>query len=197
MEHTTGKAEAILAAALRVFGEQGFSQARVEDIARAAGVGKGTIYEYFASKQAIFERAVEQGMTRYLNCLDEELAAPRPAEEKLRRIARLHVAFVVGHMDLAHIVAGDPGVLSERLKERVLVMRRSVEERIARILAAGMAQGRLRHVEGRVAARAFLGALAAAGMNFFEHLDRDPGVVAETVSDLFLNGLRAAPGKPE
>jgi AcrR family transcriptional regulator len=46
------KEQAIIAAARRMFAFHGYSQARVEDIAQAAGVGKGTVYEYFSSKQA-------------------------------------------------------------------------------------------------------------------------------------------------
>lgn len=191
MEQPRSKTEAILAAALQVFARQGFSGARVEDIAQAAGVGKGTIYEYFASKQEIFERAVEEGTARYLSRLDEELGALRPAEEKLRRIARLHMAFMAGKRDLARIVASDPGVISERLKERVLAVRQRVEAKVAQVLAAGMAEQRLRPVEGRLAARAFLGALAAvAGMELYRNTDWDPLAMADKVSNLLLDGLR-------
>lgn len=196
MEPPSGKAEAILAAALRVFAERGFSQARVEDIARAAGVGKGTIYEYFASKQAIFEQAVEHGLACYLHSLDEELAALRPVEEKLRRIARLHVAFVAGHGDLARIVSSEPGVISRRLKERMLSIRQRIEEKVARVLKAGMAEGRLRPVEEWLAARVFLGALmAAAGAHICQHVDCNTDLTADKVSALLLEGLRRRDGR--
>jgi len=58
------KQTAILTAALSVFGEKGYAAAKIIDIARAAGVGKGTIYEYYRSKYdlffAVFEWYVEQ-----------------------------------------------------------------------------------------------------------------------------------------
>jgi TetR/AcrR family fatty acid metabolism transcriptional regulator len=41
------KAEAISDAALKVFRERGYNKARMADIARMAGMGKGTLYEYF------------------------------------------------------------------------------------------------------------------------------------------------------
>lgn len=46
---------AILNAALDVFTEKGFSEARVSDIAERAGIAKGTVYLYFDSKEALFE----------------------------------------------------------------------------------------------------------------------------------------------
>ena len=48
------KQTAILTAALSVFGEKGYAAAKIIDIARAAGVGKGTIYEYYSSKDDLF-----------------------------------------------------------------------------------------------------------------------------------------------
>ncbi len=47
--------EAILDAALAEFLHWGFTRARIEDIARSAGVGKGTVYLYFADKAAIYD----------------------------------------------------------------------------------------------------------------------------------------------
>ncbi len=50
--------EEILAAALDVFVERGFARARLEEVARRAGVTKGTIYLYFKSKEALFKAVV-------------------------------------------------------------------------------------------------------------------------------------------
>ncbi|MBK7351149.1 MAG: helix-turn-helix transcriptional regulator [Gemmatimonadetes bacterium] len=50
--------EEILRAALRVFAERGFAQARLEEVARKAGVSKGTLYLYFDSKDALFRAVV-------------------------------------------------------------------------------------------------------------------------------------------
>jgi AcrR family transcriptional regulator len=50
--------EEIVAAALDVFVERGFARARLEEVARRAGVTKGTIYLYFKSKDALFKAVV-------------------------------------------------------------------------------------------------------------------------------------------
>src|SRR5262245_52458161 len=49
---------AILAAALAVFSESGFDAARLDDVAKRAGVAKGTLYLYFEHKEALFEELV-------------------------------------------------------------------------------------------------------------------------------------------
>ena len=50
----------ILAAALEVFGERGLASARLEDIAKRAGLSKGTIYLYFPNKEELFREMVRQ-----------------------------------------------------------------------------------------------------------------------------------------
>jgi AcrR family transcriptional regulator len=59
----------IVAAALEIFAEKGFAAARLEDIAARAGVSKGAIYLYFATKEDIFRAVVEQGVAPNLLAL--------------------------------------------------------------------------------------------------------------------------------
>lgn len=58
--------EAILAAALSVFTAEGFAAARLDDVAKGAGVAKGTLYLYFPDKQALFQGLVEEMITPVL-----------------------------------------------------------------------------------------------------------------------------------
>src|ERR1041384_3137837 len=50
----------IVAAALEVFGERGFAATKLTDVARRAGVTKGTVYLYFDSKEALFKAVVRE-----------------------------------------------------------------------------------------------------------------------------------------
>ena len=54
--------DALLQAAVRVFGEHGFDCATMERIAQEAGVAKGTTYLYYPSKQSIYDAALSQGL---------------------------------------------------------------------------------------------------------------------------------------
>lgn len=64
----------IVAAALEVFGEKGFAAARLDDIAQRAGVSKGAIYLYFATKEDIFRAVVEQGVAPNLALVQAAIA---------------------------------------------------------------------------------------------------------------------------
>lgn len=65
------KMEKLLYAAAKVIGEKGFAQAKMADIADAAGIGKGTIYEYCRSKEELLEKLMEY----HLEQAAEEMAA--------------------------------------------------------------------------------------------------------------------------
>lgn len=59
--------EEIAEAALEVFAEKGFAAARLEDIARRAGVSKGALYLYFATKEDIFRAVIVQSVAPNLS----------------------------------------------------------------------------------------------------------------------------------
>jgi AcrR family transcriptional regulator len=71
-----GRRAAILDAALRVFGQYGFRRTSMDDIAREAGIGKGTIYLSFAGKDEVFQALSHDLSERML--ADAEAARHRP-----------------------------------------------------------------------------------------------------------------------
>lgn len=77
----------IVAAALEVFAEKGFAGARVEEIARRAGLSKGAVYLYFATKEELFRAVVRDTVVPNVDAIRAgALAADRPFAELLRTI---------------------------------------------------------------------------------------------------------------
>src|SRR5215207_2875567 len=65
----------IIDAALHVFGERGLAGARLDDIARRAGIAKGTIYLYFPNKEALFREVVRHTIVSRLEAMRGQVAA--------------------------------------------------------------------------------------------------------------------------
>jgi AcrR family transcriptional regulator len=65
----------LLAAALELFTDRGFAATRLEDVARAAGVSKGTLYLYFENKQELFKAVVRDNIVQVIGEAEEVLAA--------------------------------------------------------------------------------------------------------------------------
>lgn len=77
---------AIIKAALDEFTENGFVAARIEDIARRAGVGKGTIYLQFKDKEALFEAIVRQEITPMVGAAASSLEPDETVRAFLERV---------------------------------------------------------------------------------------------------------------
>ncbi len=67
---SAAKREAILSAALDEFSQRGFETARLEDVAKRAGVAKGTIYLYFHDKEALFQELIRSMLTPVVGTIE-------------------------------------------------------------------------------------------------------------------------------
>ncbi|HEX4934241.1 MAG TPA: TetR/AcrR family transcriptional regulator [Gemmatimonadaceae bacterium] len=79
----------IIDAAFRLFSDQGLEGARLDEIARLAGVSKGTIYLYFPSKEELFRAVIEAKVITVIEAAEQDAerrsADPVSAAEELRR----------------------------------------------------------------------------------------------------------------
>lgn len=107
----------ILHAAGRVFYLRGFEGAKIEDIAKEAGIGKGTVYEYFDSKQQLFEEMVAYNRELHIRNIMETLSVAGGFKEKFIALAKYQTELVKGHiavfstMACSRIMAREMGAL--------------------------------------------------------------------------------------
>ncbi|MCW5681570.1 MAG: TetR/AcrR family transcriptional regulator [Xanthobacteraceae bacterium] len=74
-----GKGDEILDAALEEFSANGFAATRLDDVAKRAGVAKGTIYFYFKDKEELFERLLHSYMSPLVDALESRITGEAPA----------------------------------------------------------------------------------------------------------------------
>src|SRR5437867_1171916 len=85
----------ILSAALAVFGERGLAAARLEDIAKRAGLSKGTIYLYFPNKEELFREVIRQTVVSRIEAGERQASeGADSAAAALERFVRDYWAFV-------------------------------------------------------------------------------------------------------
>jgi AcrR family transcriptional regulator len=89
------KSQDIGAAAIKIFRERGFHQTRMADIAQAAGVGKGTLYEYFQDKADILRFAFDDYFQTFITGAAEAMSQQARAAGKLLALA----GFALDHAD--------------------------------------------------------------------------------------------------
>jgi len=92
----------ILAAAFEVFAAQGFEAARIDDVAKRAGIAKGTIYLYFRDKEQLFRAVVRSLIPKRLDVLVKTM--PAPPETLLRELLAQMYTHVVRNPKVRAIV---------------------------------------------------------------------------------------------
>lgn len=95
-ERSAATREAILAAALDEFSARGFAAARLEDVARRAGVAKGTIYVHFRDKETLFEELVRSSLGPVVGLLRQVPADTLTARAFLERLTETFAREVLG-----------------------------------------------------------------------------------------------------
>ena len=92
---SASRREAILAAALEEFSAHGFEAARLDDMARRAGVAKGTIYLYFKDKEELFQALVRSFISPVVGALEQVSHMDAPLPAVTRQLAELFVREIV------------------------------------------------------------------------------------------------------
>jgi len=95
--------EEILEAARKVFARRGYASASVEDIARAAGIAKGTLYLYYASKHEIYRQALKRGLTALCDELEKCVGRERSSDARIRAFITAKLTWFEENRDLFKI----------------------------------------------------------------------------------------------
>ena len=93
---TAARRETILEAALDEFSARGFAAARLEDVAKSAGVAKGTIYLYFTDKEALFQELVRFQIGPVMSAFETVLASPLPLKSLIDQAIEIFAREVFG-----------------------------------------------------------------------------------------------------
>jgi AcrR family transcriptional regulator len=183
---TTSKKQEILEAASRVFAEKEFHQVLIDDVAARAGVGKGTVYRYFRTKEELYFEAILQAFDR----LSAKLAATASEEIspvcRLERIARESLRFARERRNFLSLLQGDEKRFAPR-QEELARRRQAMTALLQRVILEGIERREFRGVDPRIAAELFRGMIRAANC-FRGENDSTEGLVAEIVG-IFTHGI--------
>ncbi|MFZ6872356.1 TetR/AcrR family transcriptional regulator [Undibacterium sp. Di27W] len=146
----------LLAAALDLFVERGFAATRLDDVARAAGVSKGTLYLYFCSKEELFKAVVRESIVPLLGEAEGVIEQFEGNSEELFRLVMgtwwnsIGTTKLSGLPKLMMAEAGNFPELARFYQEEVI---NRGENLVMTMLKRGMARGEIRSVDVEIDAR--------------------------------------------
>lgn len=115
------RCEDILCAAIKVFAEQGFRCTDVQQIADLAGVGKGTVYRFYPTKDELFQAAVDDVILRLTTQVDDSVKDIDDPLEHLRQGFKAYMAFFQNHPEAIELFVHECAEFGKVSKPRYFV----------------------------------------------------------------------------
>jgi AcrR family transcriptional regulator len=150
------KKEQIRRAALAVFAQRGFHGTTVDDIAQEAGIAKGTIYLYYASKEEILIAIFRRYIDAMLDFVDGLLDSALSVSEILAEFVKRQIDMIREEPDLMRVLSRRSLLALSDGDERMLEFQRYLLDRIATLLERGKKLGEMRALDVRIASCAML-----------------------------------------
>ncbi len=198
--------EELLAAATAVFAERGYNAATIDAVAERAGVAKGTVYQYFKSKEELLFAVFDRWTAQYFAALSARVPSTGvSAEEQLRCLVRAAVELAGDIQDLYPLTFEFwAASASLDLRERFLAQFRSMyqlfRDYVAGILRRGVEAGEFSpDVDVKAVSAMFVGALDGFFLQAWFDRELDLAKTCEGFVAVLIRGLkvRAVHGKPE
>jgi AcrR family transcriptional regulator len=152
----------ICAAALEVFAEKGFAAARLDEIARRAGVSKGTLYLYFEDKEALFRAVVRDTVAPNVATIRQTVEAVDLPFAQIVRLLLPRFAEIAGTVPIgamAKIVIGESRNFPELAKTYYDLVVSQAVALIAGLIEKAQAKGEVRAGDPRLYALTLVGPL--------------------------------------
>jgi AcrR family transcriptional regulator len=158
---TATKEAAILEAASRVFAQRPFHEVLIDDIASGAGIGKGTIYRYFETKDDLYFATSLYALDHLAAALEKARAPQDAATRRLERIAREILGFF---WDRRHLLTMLTRYERSDREAEVQKRRDSILKLVQEAILAGIERREFRGINPRIGAEVFLGMTRAANL---------------------------------
>ena len=179
----------IFDASVHLFLEKGFNETSMREIAKAAGVGKSTLYDYFKTKDDIlisyFENEIQKITENAMNINEQDLNVT----EKLKKIMQMHLEYLVDNKNFYLKLSVASQTLSLGSQQKIQAKRHAYQDMLRALVEEGMKTGEFRTVNSLFAARSIFTLLSMAV--FTSRPTGTPEEMMEEAMNIFFKGIQA------
>ena len=127
--------EQLLQAALETFGQKGFHDASMNDVAEAAGVTKPVLYQHFASKKALYNELVDELGARLERTIFEAATAADGPRQQVEAGFRAYFRWAIAQGSAFRVLFSDRNRADAELAQAVARVEAVVADRVASLIA--------------------------------------------------------------
>jgi AcrR family transcriptional regulator len=180
--------QAILDAARRVFAQLGYEAASVRDIIRGTDLASGTFYNYFKSKEEVFEALADDGARRFRPVLRAQREQATCFEDYIERAVRAYLTFLIGENRTGAHPTLDRGPHVRSSTPEMIAVYEEVRDGVADAISRGNAP----NVDADYLAAACIGVAQEVGDVMLKADPPDLAGAARFVTAFVLGGVRKA-----
>jgi len=181
----------ILKSAIELFGERSFDDVPIDEVAARAGVGKGSVYRQFGSKEQLYAESVIEGFVQLRNQIEAGLTGAASIPERIAAIVR-HTLVYFWTRRQFFVLLRDPAKLPRAQEVRYRRERGHLAALISAVLREGASSGLIRDdLDFDLLSESLLGMIR--GVQRYKGPDVQPEEAARTVVATFLHGSMAGP----
>jgi AcrR family transcriptional regulator len=148
--------DALLEAVVPVFIERGYDATSMDDLARAIGRSKASIYHHVPSKEHLLRLAVARAVDALFEVLEEDASTTGPAVQRLEHVVRRSVRVLVEHLPYVTLLLRVRG--NTETERWALERRRTFDRRLSALVADAIEEGDVRRdLDALVVARVLFG----------------------------------------
>jgi len=138
------KKEQILLAAVEMFLDKDYYQVTITEIAEQAGVGKGTVYEYFPSKEDLFKESFSYCADLYLQLFQQHLSTAAPVKQTMSDLILAHLELLRENRQRLYLLFNERPLSLQEMQGWVIEKRRKILKGITALLQEGIESEELR-----------------------------------------------------
>jgi AcrR family transcriptional regulator len=182
--------QTILDAARIVFAELGYGATTVRDIIRATPLASGTFYNYFISKEEVFQAIQDESALRIRPRLHEERIKAASIEEFISGTFRTFLEYVATDQSNFHAIRRNTDTLRVRMDTAEII---AGFEELREDLEIAIEKGLFPPVDADYLMAAIVGVAFEIAERMLRRGDADPAKAAEFATALFMGGVRTLP----
>lgn len=177
--------EQVIAGAASTFLEKGYRKSTMDDVARAVGVTKPTIYNYANNKQWLLERIVSTVCDELDGELERVYRLNVSAEERIYELIHVHVAATVKYQEFYHVLFSEEVELSASARREFRVWARTVTHGLQSLLEQCRSEGTLgARIRPDLAAQLITSMLASLHRWYLPEGDVSPEQLVDEIAHL-------------
>jgi AcrR family transcriptional regulator len=182
--------EEILEAAAKLFAQHGYADTDTQLLADELGVGKGTLYRYFPSKQDLFLAAADRAMHQLRRQIDERIAGIEDPLDQIADAVRAYLAFCAEHPEFVELLMQERAQFKDRKTPTYFMHREANLERWRAKYRSLIAAGRVRDMPVEritdVMSQLLYGTIF---INYFTGQQKPPEAQAWDILDVVFRGI--------